>query len=199
MLANAIDTVPSSQAIGPYDRAARLKQSPVCFWLTGLSGAGKSTIASALELSLWQSGKHAYVVDADVARQGLNADLKFSQVDRSENVRRLGHLAHSIVDAGLIAIVTSISPYSKDRELVRALFRQQQFFEVHVSTSLTTCIARDTKGLYARARQGQLYQLTGWDAPYEMPLSPDVRIDTAEVTVEDAVQQILNIYHRQKR
>ncbi|MGJ7505455.1 MULTISPECIES: adenylyl-sulfate kinase [unclassified Variovorax] len=191
MLPDAIHTVPLSRAIGPDDRAARLKQSPACFWLTGLSGAGKSTIASALELSLWQNGKHAYVVDADVARQGLNADLKFSQADRSENVRRLGYLAHSIVDAGLIVIVTAISPYSKDRGLVRALFQPHQFFEVHVSSSLTTCIARDPKGLYARARQGQLCQLTGWDAPYEIPQSPDVKIDTAEVTVEEAVQKIL--------
>ncbi|SDZ70698.1 adenylylsulfate kinase [Variovorax sp. YR266] len=193
MLIDAIDTVPSSRAIGPEDRAARLKQSPACFWLTGLSGAGKSTLAGALELHLWQSGKNAYVVDADVARQGLNADLKFSQADRSENVRRLGHLAHSIVDAGLIAIVTAISPYSKDRALVRALFRPRQFFEVHVSTGLATCVARDPKGLYARARQGQLTQLTGWDAPYETPQSPDVRIDTAELTVEEAVRKILEL------
>lgn len=195
----AATDVPSRPAIGQDERAARLKQSPVCFWLTGLSGAGKSTIASALESRLWQSGNHAYVVDADTARQGLNDNLGFSHADRSENVRRLGHLAHSIVDAGLIVIVTAISPFSKDRALVRALFRPRQFFEVHVSTSLATCITRDTKGLYARARQGQVCQLTGWDSPYEMPQSPDVRIDTTEVTVEDAVQQILNLYHGQMR
>lgn len=176
-------------------RAARLRQRPACIWLTGLSGAGKSTIAAALESRLWAIGHQTYVVDGDVARQGLNVNLGFSGADRSENVRRLGCLAHSLVDAGLIVIVASISPFRQDRALARALFRPEQFVEVHVSTSLETCVARDTKGLYARARAGQLRQLTGWDDPYEAPHAPDLTIDTSAVAVEDAVQQIVERYH----
>jgi len=191
---DAIGFMTYSFAIDKAMRAARLQQVPVCFWFTGLSGAGKSTIADAFEQALWHRGLQTCMLDADAIRQGLNADLGFGREARSENVRRIGHVARLMVDAGLIVIVCSISPYSQDRQLVRSLFNDGEFVEVFVSTSLQTCVARDTKGLYARARQGHLRQLSGWDDPYETPVAADVELPTEHIGVDEAVRQLMAAY-----
>jgi len=191
---DAISFMTYSFAIDKAMRAARLKQTPVCFWFTGLSGAGKSTIANAFEQALWHRGLQTCIVDADAVRQGLNADLGYGREARSENVRRIGHVARLMVDAGLIVIACSISPYSQDRQMVRSLFNEGEFVEVFVSTSLQTCAARDPKGLYARARQGHLRQLSGWDDPYEKPAAADIELRTEHVSVDEAVLQLMAAY-----
>lgn len=176
------------------ERAARLRQRPACIWLTGLSGAGKSTIGFALERMLWSGGVHAYVLDADIMRQGLNSDLGFSREDRFENVRRLACVASTMVDAGLVPIVTSISPYALSRTLARALFALDDFIEVFVSTDIQACIKRDPKQLYARALRGELHHVSGLDDPYEAPTAPELVIDTATSSAEDGARLIQAYY-----
>jgi adenylyl-sulfate kinase len=178
------------------ERAARLRQRPACIWLTGLSGAGKSTIGFALERLLWSGGVHAYVLDADIMRQGLNADLGFSREDRFENVRRLACVASTMVDAGLVPIVTSISPYALSRTLARAVFAHDDFIEVFVATDLQACIKRDPKQLYARALRGEIQHVSGLDDPYEEPGAPDLVIDTATTSAEDGARAIHAFYQR---
>ena len=175
------------------DKQARSQikqQGPICLWFTGLSGSGKSTIANALEKRLFALGHHTYVLDGDNVRQHLNKDLGFSEADRIENVRRVAEVARLMVDAGLIVIVTLISPYAQDRASARALFDQTEFAEVFIDTPVDVCQARDPKGLYARALSGQLKNFTGVSAPYEPPLTPEVLIKTHEQTVEISVNQI---------
>jgi bifunctional enzyme CysN/CysC len=161
------------------DRAARWERfgfTGVTLWLTGLSGSGKSTIADAVATRLFDLGRPAYVLDGDNVRHGLNADLGFSPADRSENVRRIGEVAALLADAGLIVLVPVISPYRADRDRARAAHATAglRFVEVYVDTPLAVCEQRDPKGLYARARAGELRGMTGIDAPYEAPLSPDL-------------------------
>jgi bifunctional enzyme CysN/CysC len=178
-------------AIGRAQRAAQKRQQPFVLWFTGLSGAGKSTIAAALEQALFRRGLHTYLLDGDRVRQGLNRDLGFGELDRRENLRRVGELARTLTDAGLISIVACISPLIADRERARDLIGADDFLEVHVHASLEACEGRDPKGHYRRARAGTLKQFTGIDAPYEAPATPDVRVDTTEVDVEGAVARIL--------
>lgn len=160
----------------------------VTIWMTGLSGSGKSTIAHAVEASLVKDGRLAYVLDGDNLRHGLNSDLRFSPTDREENVRRVAEVARLMADAGLVTLVPVISPYRRDRERARLLHQEVDlpFFEVFVDTPLELCEARDPKGLYRRARNGDLVGLTGVDAPYEPPSRPDLVISTASSTVEEA-------------
>lgn len=159
-------------------------------WLTGLSGAGKSTLATALACSLNALGHASYVLDGDALRAGLNADLGFSPADRHENIRRAGEVAALFADAGLICIAALISPYRADRAAARKACKTG-FHEVHVSADLATCEARDPKGLYRRARAGELRGFTGIDAPYETPLHAELVLDTAGVAAEMAQQQLL--------
>ena len=159
-------------------------------WLTGLSGAGKSTIAVALEELLHRDGVHTYLLDGDELRLGLSRDLGFTQEDRVENIRRAGEVARLMVDAGLVVIAAFISPYRADRQMVRDRFAPGDFLEVFVDTSLAICEERDPKGLYARARRGEIPNFTGISAPYEAPLSPEVRIDTTSCTVEEATRLV---------
>jgi len=146
-------------------------------WLTGLSGAGKSTIARAVAQALWAQGVAAHVLDGDELRAGLSADLGFSDTDRAEQVRRAGHLARILGDAGVVALAALISPARAERDAVRALHPTGRFLEVHVATTLEVCEQRDVKGLYARVRAGELAHFTGIDAPYEPPLTPDLVVD----------------------
>lgn len=161
-------------------------------WLTGLSGSGKSTIAAALEEDLIRRGRAAYRLDGDNLRHGLNGDLGFSAPDRTENIRRVGEVARLFADAGLVAIVPVISPYRADRERARRIHGEADlpFIEVFVDTPLEVCEQRDPKGLYARARAGELTGMTGIDDPYEPPLEPEVVIDTTHVSVDEAVERI---------
>ncbi|MGA9597372.1 MAG: adenylyl-sulfate kinase [Acidimicrobiia bacterium] len=161
-------------------------------WLTGLSGSGKSTVAAKVEAQLIASGVAAYTLDGDNVRHGLNADLEFSAEDRAENVRRVGEVARLMADAGLVVLVPVISPYRRDRDAVHTAHEDAglAFAEVHVATSLEECETRDPKGLYARARAGEITGFTGIDDPYEEPLHPDARIGEGE-PLEESVAQVV--------
>ena len=161
-------------------------------WFTGLSGAGKSTIAEAAEQRLTQLGMHAYRLDGDELRTGLSSDLGFSPADREENVRRVGEVARLMADAGLVVLVALISPYRSDRDRVRGRVGDA-FVEVFVDTPLDICESRDPKGLYRRVRQGLIPEFTGISAPYEAPLHPELRIAAGTCTVGDAVGQVIDL------
>lgn len=162
-----------------------------CIWLTGLSGAGKSTLANKLEWELNRKGKHTYLLDGDNIRHGLCQDLGMSATDRQENIRRVGEVAHLMVDAGLIVIAAFISPSQADRNELKRRFAAGDFVEVHVSTPLKVCEARDPKGLYKKARRGEITNFTGISAPYEAPSHPDISIDTSKVSMQDSISSIL--------
>lgn len=178
-------------ALTQTERAIIKHQTPMCLWMTGLSGSGKSTLSNALEQELNKQGKHTYILDGDNLRHGLNSDLGFSEVDRNENVRRAAEVAQLMVDAGLILIVGLISPFKHERNWVRSLFKDNQFKEIYISTSLQECELRDVKGLYQKARRGEVKDFTGIDSPYEPPENPEVIIDTQNKSVSDCVQSIL--------
>lgn len=160
-------------------------------WFTGLSGAGKSTIANALEVALHSQGKRTYILDGDNIRQGINRDIGFSDAGRVENIRRVAEVAKLMLDAGVIVITAFISPFRQDRQLARDLIGTANFIEVFVNTPLAECEARDPKGLYKKARSGQLANMTGIDSPYEAPQSADVVIEGGDCQVDEAVQSIL--------
>jgi adenylyl-sulfate kinase len=178
-------------AVSSSQHARLLGHEPVTLWLTGLSGSGKSTLASALELRLTEGGHACYRLDGDNLRHGLNRDLGFSPEDRRENIRRAAEVARLMNDAGLVVVTAFISPYREDRVVAREIIGAGRFVEVYLSASLATCEARDPKGLYARARRGELAGFTGIDAPYEAPQAADIVIDTGAVSVEEATQRLL--------
>jgi bifunctional enzyme CysN/CysC len=177
-------------------RASQKKQKPAIIWFTGLSAAGKSTIANLVEQKLQAQGKHTYVLDGDNVRHGLNKDLGFTETDRVENIRRVAEVAKLMVDAGLIVLVSFISPFRADRRMARALVEQGEFCEVFVDAPLSVAEQRDPKGLYKKARRGELKNFTGIDSPYEPPEHPDVRVDTSIVSAEDAAQSVIHHLHR---
>jgi adenylyl-sulfate kinase len=166
-------------------------QLPATIWFTGLSGAGKTTLAFALEKRLIEMGQGCFVLDGDNVRHGLNRDLGFSHPDRTENIRRIAEVAKLMNDAGLIVITSFISPYRKDRQLARELIGKDNFLEVHLSTSLTVCEERDTKGLYKKARAGILPEFTGVSSPYEAPTDDALSLDTACTGISDCLQILL--------
>ncbi len=172
-------------------RAAHKLQKPVCIWFTGLSGAGKSTLASLLERRLFAAGRHTYVLDGDAVRMGLNADLGFSAEDRRENIRRAAEVARLFVDAGLVVIVAFISPFQAERAFARSRFEPEEFVEVFVDAPLDECERRDPKGLYAKARRGELPDFTGIDSGYEPPRSPEIHLDTVAGGADECVSRIL--------
>lgn len=161
-------------------------------WFTGLSGSGKSTISVELEKRLFDQGVRSYRLDGDNIRHGLNKDLGFSTEDRNENIRRIGEVAKLFVDAGLFTLTAFISPYKEDRDQVRALVGEDEFIEVYVKASVETCEARDPKGLYKKARAGEIKHFTGIDAPYEEPTSPEITVDTNVLDIDQSVALILN-------
>ncbi|MFM7396175.1 MAG: sulfate adenylyltransferase subunit CysN [Gammaproteobacteria bacterium] len=172
-------------------RAALKHQKPAVVWFTGLSGSGKSTIANALEQKLLIRGCHSYLLDGDNVRHGLNRDLGFTAADRVENIRRIAEVAKLMVDSGLIVLTAFISPYRAERNMARQLLEEGEFIEVHVDTPLEVAEARDAKGLYRKARRGELKNFTGIDAPYEAPQSPELRISTVDCTADEAAERVL--------
>ncbi|MCG5501654.1 sulfate adenylyltransferase subunit CysN [Ectothiorhodospira lacustris] len=171
---------------------ARLKgQRPCVLWFTGLSGAGKSTIANLVEKKLHAEGRHTYLLDGDNVRHGLNKDLGFTDADRVENIRRVGEVARLMVDAGLIVLTAFISPFRSERQMARELLNEGEFLEIFVDTPLEAAEARDPKGLYRKARRGELKNFTGIDSPYEAPEAPEVHVDTTRMTPEDAAELIV--------
>ena len=173
------------------DRERVLGQRGVTIWLTGLSGSGKSTVAVATEQVLLDRGRAAYVLDGDNVRHGLNQNLGFSPEDRTENIRRIGEVAKLFTDAGLVTLTSFISPYLADRDAVRDIMGQGDFLEVFVDASVETCESRDVKGLYAKARAGEIPEFTGISAPYEEPESPELVLDTNRQTVEESVGRLI--------
>jgi adenylylsulfate kinase len=181
------------------ERGQLLGQKGATIWFTGLSGSGKSTIAFTLEHALVQRGRLAYVLDGDNIRHGLNKNLGFSAADREENIRRIGEVAKLFADCGVLTMTSFISPYRKDRDTVRALHLDGElpFIEVHVNTPIETCEQRDPKGLYKKARAGQLKGFTGIDDPYEAPLNPELTIDATNTTPQQATLLLLDYLQKQ--
>ncbi|MCF8296937.1 MAG: adenylyl-sulfate kinase [Saprospiraceae bacterium] len=161
-------------------RESQKNQKAACLWFTGLSGSGKSTIANEVEKRLFENGNHTYLLDGDNIRHGLNKDLGFSEVDRVENIRRIGEVSKLFVDSGLIVLTAFISPFIKDRQLVRSLLDNKQFIEIFVDSDLESCEKRDPKGLYKKARAGEIKNFTGLDSPYEPPQNPELVINNSD-------------------
>lgn len=177
------------------ERQAMLGQTAMTIWLTGLSASGKSTLAFALERALIDQGRACYVLDGDNVRDGLNRNLGFSVADRAENIRRIAEVARLMNDAGLIVIAAFISPFRTDRAAAREIIGPEDVREVYVSTPLVVCESRDPKGLYSKARTGEVTDFTGITSPYEPPERPDLTIDTTQYSVEEAIVQLLAIIH----
>jgi adenylylsulfate kinase len=182
------------------ERQRAMGQKGATVWMTGLSASGKSTIAVALEQVLIQRGRHAYRLDGDNIRHGLNKNLGFSAADRAENIRRIGEVAKLFADAGIITLTSFISPYRADRDLVRKLHEDAKlpFYEVYVDCDIAVAERRDPKGLYKKARAGELKGFTGIDDPYEPPLHPELHLKTHELTVEESVERLLDLFEREE-
>ena len=186
------NTVWHNHQVTRAERAKIKRQRPSLLWFTGLSGSGKSTIANALDVALHHRGYHTFLLDGDNVRRGLNKDLGFSDSDRVENIRRIGEVSKLFTDSGLIVLSAFISPFTSDRRMVRNLFPAGEFIEVFMDTPLATCEERDPKGLYQKARAGQIKHFTGIDSPYEIPERAEVRLDTSEMTVDDCVDSLID-------
>lgn len=181
-----------SYTISKAERRSKNEQRSAVVWFTGFSGSGKSTLANALERRLFELGKNTYVLDGDNVRRGLNSDLGFSEDDRTENIRRIGEVSALMVDAGLFVLTAFISPYQADRDSVRKLVEADEFIEVFVSCPLEVCEQRDVKGLYEKARSGEIKEFTGVSAPYEEPANPEIIVKTNEHSVDECVEQIIS-------
>jgi bifunctional enzyme CysN/CysC len=173
------------------ERAAMKGQRPCVLWFTGLSGAGKSTIANLVEKKLHSLKRHTYLLDGDNVRHGLNKDLGFSEADRVENMRRITAVANLMVDAGLVVITSFISPFRNERQMARSLFAEGEFIEVFVDTPMSVAEERDPKGLYGKARRGEVKNFTGIDSPYEAPENPELRIDTTVESPEQSAERVV--------
>ena len=173
-------------------------QKSCILWFTGLSGSGKSTIANIVEKKLCAEGRHTYLLDGDNVRHGLNKDLGFTDADRVENIRRIGEVARLMVDSGLIVLTAFISPFRAERQMARSLMEEDEFLEVFVETPLAIAEERDPKGLYKKARQGDLKNFTGIDSPYEEPRSPEILVDTSNLSAEQCAEHIIRILRERK-
>jgi adenylylsulfate kinase len=179
-------------AVTKATRSEQKKHKPCILWFTGYSGSGKSTVAGALESALQQSGVHTYLLDGDNVRHGLCKDLGFSNEDRVENIRRVGEVAKLMVDAGLVVLTAFISPFRAERDMVRQLVADGEFIEVFLDTPLDVCETRDPKGLYKKARAGEIKHFTGIDSDYEPPVNPDVRLDTSRLALNESINTLLS-------
>jgi len=183
----------TTASVSPADRAQLLGHKAAVLWLTGLSGSGKSTVAHAVEKALVAGGRLAYVLDGDNVRHGLNSDLGFSAEERKENIRRISEVAALFADAGLIVLVSFISPYRKGREVARKTIGAERFLEIHLDVPLEVCEARDPKGLYAKARAGEIADFTGVSAPFEAPENPDLKLQTGAQSLDESVRAVLDL------
>lgn len=186
------DVVWHNSTVTHEDRAKQKNQKPVVLWFTGLSGSGKSTVANAVESKLLSLGKHSYLLDGDNVRHGLNKDLGFSDQDRVENIRRIGEVAKLFVDSGAIVLTAFISPFIADRTQVRELLSEDQFLEVFIDTPLEVCEQRDPKGLYKKARAGEIKHFTGIDSEYQAPVNAEIHVKTANKSIEECAEQIVS-------
>ncbi|WP_434565632.1 adenylyl-sulfate kinase [Vibrio chagasii] len=187
------DVVWHNATVTHQQRAERKQQKPVVLWFTGLSGSGKSTVANAAESQLMALGKHSYLLDGDNVRHGLNKDLSFSDEDRIENIRRIGEVAKLFLDSGSIVLTAFISPFISDRQQVRDLLDEGQFLEVFIDTPLEVCELRDPKGLYKKARKGEIKHFTGIDSEYQAPVQPDIHVKTTGKSIEECGEQVVNV------
>ena len=184
--------IQQSYQVSVQNRRKENNHNSFLIWITGLSGSGKSTIANNLEYYLNKKGIKTYVLDGDNIRNGINQHLTFSPKDRSENIRRIAEISKLFVDAGFVTIGAFISPYKKDRENIKKIVASENFYEIYVNTSIEECEKRDVKGLYKKARNGEIKDFTGINAPYEAPENPDIEIKTENENIEDAVLKIAN-------
>jgi adenylylsulfate kinase len=185
------DVVWHNSTVTRADRVALKQQKPAVLWFTGLSGSGKSTVANAVESKLLSLGKHSYLLDGDNVRHGLNKDLGFSDDDRIENIRRIGEVAKLFVDSGTLVLTAFISPFVADRAQARALVSEGEFLEVFVDTPLAVCEQRDPKGLYKKARAGEIKNFTGIDSAYEAPERPEIHVQTADKSIEQCAEFVV--------
>jgi len=186
------NTVWHEHHICQQQRAILKQQKPCVLWFTGLSGSGKSSVANAVENILFGLNKHTYLLDGDNVRQGLNKGLGFSEADRIENIRRIGEVSKLFCDSGLIVITAFISPFSRDRDLVRNMIMEGQFVEVFIDVPLNICEQRDPKGLYKKARAGKINDFTGVGSPYEIPVNPELKIVNTGISIEEAAKQVID-------
>jgi len=184
--------------ISQSDRQKLLNQKPMLLWFTGLSGSGKSTIAGELEYQLFKKGLKTYLLDGDNVRHGLNKDLGFSNEDRKENIRRIAEVSKLFVDSGTLVMTAFISPFIEERELARSLLNSEEFVEIYIRCPLSICEERDPKGMYKKARSGEIKKFTGIDSPYEEPPKAELVIDSDKLSVEDAVGEIIKYLSDQK-
>ena len=185
------NTVWHEQNISKAERASLKKQRPCLLWYTGLSGSGKSTVANAVDAMLFERGCHSYLLDGDNVRHGLNGDLGFSDEERIENIRRIGEVAKLFIDSGLIVSTAFISPFTADRAMAAKLLEQGEFIEIYIDTPIDVCEQRDPKGLYKKARAGEIKNFTGIDSTYDVPVSPAIHVKTNEQSIEQCVAQII--------
>jgi adenylyl-sulfate kinase len=182
---------PIETKVSHKDRQVLMGQKPYLIWFTGLSGSGKSTLANNVEYYLYQNGVKTYLLDGDNVRDGLNKNLTFSEEDRKENLRRIGEVAKLMVDAGLVVLSSFISPYEKDRLQIKEIIGKDRYIEVYVDCPLEVCEQRDVKGLYKKARNGEIKNFTGIDSPYEIPSSPNLIIKTSAEPLENSIEKVL--------
>ncbi len=191
------DIVWHDHHVNKVERSKIKGQKPCILWFTGLSGSGKSTIANAVEVKLNELNKHTYLLDGDNIRMGLNKGLSFTDEDRIENIRRIGEVSKLFVDAGTIVLTAFISPFQKERDTVRGLVEEGEFVEVFIDTPLEVCESRDPKGLYQKARKGEIPNFTGISSPYEAPRNPEIYIDNDGISIEEAAQTVTNYLSQQ--
>ena len=191
-MSEKLHIIPHDHEIGVSDRRRLHGHNSFVVWFVGLSGSGKSTLANALEKRLFEAGKSTYILDGDNIRSGLNKDLDFSDTSRRENIRRIGEVAKLMVDAGLITITAFISPFKEERDMVRNLVGQDRYLLVYVDCPIEECEKRDVKGLYAKARRGEISNFTGINSPFEVPQNPFISVKSAEMSIDEATDMIYN-------
>jgi adenylylsulfate kinase len=184
--------IPHSYQVSKEDRQSNNKHNSFLMWFTGLSGSGKSTIANAVEQELYKQGIKTYTLDGDNIRRGINRDLTFTPEDRTENIRRIAEISNLLVDSGSVVLAAFVSPYKKDRENIKNIVKDVNFVEIFINTSIEECERRDVKGLYKKARAGEIKNMTGISAPYMIPENPDIEIKTEEQTIEQSVKSIID-------